>query len=466
MRCSYNGVEFQQIRLRNLQMFAEKDPTGYDVVMTRIELEISFQWSPFATSSSPLGTRLLAGDGPFPNDSLGLSIRNLRKQLNEPRKLLKISFGADQVWQCPQQLQSVTLRTGGGTSVADVPSCDPGFGPVPSVVSLAEVIGDKLAMGVWRVTFWVLDGSNILLSNRWKVTAVVNDCGLTTRVIEGWTTCRADAIASGRINGIDDFRKWFFVDCPAGFARTGARIQVDETNSKASWICTDVEDPNPLGATGAGIGAVKFEGEITAGVVSANKTKGQEIMGGIEAAFFGPLVLVNQWPTTVANSWIKVTGGKGASKLALTKLGIAIAQDRLFDGSIVACSVTQGVGRSEAAGRWVKVSCVFLPTFTAWVASAGIPLGFDTIQGNVENIVNLKNDIDLGNFIPGQGPTILPGDVPNNETDPRYKNFNLPASNNSRGSWLGALLTQSLQFQGQTPAAPPANQTVTDANLV
>jgi hypothetical protein len=65
MRASYNGVEFQNIRLRNLQMFAEKDPTGYDVTMTRVELEISFQWSPYATSSIP-AARLINNDGLTP----------------------------------------------------------------------------------------------------------------------------------------------------------------------------------------------------------------------------------------------------------------------------------------------------------------------------------------------------------------------------------------------------------------
>ena len=173
MRISYNGVEFQQVLLEDLKMSAEKDPTGFDVTMTRIELTITFQWNPFATASIPQGSRLLNGPGPFPNDSIGLSVRNLREQLNAPRKLLKIAFGPDETFQCPES-------DGNGQR-----PCDPGYGPQPEVLSLAEVVGEKNGLGKWRVTFWVTGTSNILLSNRWTVKVETNSAGMSRRIIDG-----------------------------------------------------------------------------------------------------------------------------------------------------------------------------------------------------------------------------------------------------------------------------------------
>ena len=145
MRVNYNGIEFQNVRVRNLQWAADKDPTGTDNIYTKVNLEISFQWGPFATSSTVAGAHLVNNEGLIPGDSLGLSIRNLRKLLSEERRTLQISSGGDSVWQCPVPVTDAVLTTQPGQPQ---PTCDPGYGPLPEVVSLAEVIGDKLAAGV------------------------------------------------------------------------------------------------------------------------------------------------------------------------------------------------------------------------------------------------------------------------------------------------------------------------------
>jgi hypothetical protein len=100
MRINYNGVELQQIKLRNMQVFAEKDPTGCDVTMSRAEIDVDFQWHPYATASFP-GAQIVVNDDPPVGDGPGLSIRNLRRQLNQPRQLLKVELGPDSVWQRP-----------------------------------------------------------------------------------------------------------------------------------------------------------------------------------------------------------------------------------------------------------------------------------------------------------------------------------------------------------------------------
>lgn len=471
MRCNYNSIEFQDIVLRGLEVTPVLDPSGYDVTMSKITVDFNFAWHPYATASIPGGAHLINNNAQPVGDGIGLSIRNLRRQLTQPRQLLQLSIGPDSSWQAPVPIAGIeTLTANGATGPA---MCDPGYGPTPELLGLAEVTGERYAVGRWRCTFYVVDGPQLLLSNRWRTTCIVNDVGMTTRVIEGWATCRADAVAAGLVRSVDDFRKWFVVPCAAGTRRTGCRVRVSEIGTEAYYLATDVESPNPMGADGAGIGAVKFSGEITAGVVSKIKTVGQQFMAGAEAALFGPLTLISQWPTTLSKGRIRVTGGKGAKKQGLLDLALAIAQERFFNGNIISFTVTQGIGESEAAGRWIQVEAMFLPTFTAWLYSAAAgaitTFGFNALPSVIPQLMNLNNDISPTNWLPFGPQITFPGDVPldPNTNDRKYQNFNFgPAansSNNTRGDWLGAMIAQSLQTQGQPPDSPPPNPAVKDA---
>jgi hypothetical protein len=471
VRVNYGGTEFQNIVLRGIETSSVKDPTGYDVTMGKITIDINFAWHPYATASIPPGANLINNNAQPVGDGIGLSIRNLRRQLTQPRQLLQVDLGPDAVWQAPVPIAGLqSLSANGATGPA---MCDPGYGPIPELLGLAEVTGERYAIGRWRCTFYVVDGPQILLSNRWQTTHVVNRVGLTTRIIEGWATVRADAVAAGMVRSADDFRKWFIVNCPAGFKRTGCRVRVNEIGTEVFYLATDQECPNPMGADGAGIGAVEFEGEITAGVVSKIKTVGQQIVAGLEVALFGPLTLISQWPTTLSKGRIRVTGGKGAKKQGLMNLALAIASERFFNGNIVSFTVTQPIGESEANGRWIQVEALFLPTFTAWLYSAAAgaitTFGFNALPSVIPKLMNLNNDISPTGWTSASLPVTFPGDVPKdpNTNDPKYQNFNFgPAadsSNNSRGDWLGAIITQSLQTQGQPPQPPPPNPPVMDS---
>ena len=41
--------------------------------------------------------------------------------------------------------------------------CDPGYGPIPELLGLAEVTGDRYAVGRWHCTFYVVDGPQLFL---------------------------------------------------------------------------------------------------------------------------------------------------------------------------------------------------------------------------------------------------------------------------------------------------------------
>jgi hypothetical protein len=501
-------VELQMVRINSLNTTAELDDSGTDYLYTRVELDCDFQWSPFATASNSAAAAAGAAAGSAagaaayvaafaasggnvavavaaynaaygaafaananavpPLDGPGLSLRTLERTLNRPQQVLRLSIGPDLVWEVPgKDANGVRLP------------CDPNSGPIPKLLSLSKIEGDCLAAGRWKITFWVTGSSQLLLSNRWTVTADTGANGMTRRVIEGNAVARADAMQLSAAAGVDDWRRWWFCPVPSGFRRERPLIKVNETNTRAFYRVIDVQDPNPMGANGAGIQAVKFTGEATAGTTSPIKTHKDSIGNAVWKAALGPLGwkwdtgtplgnvleadMQGVLPQNISTMWVKAEGGKTVDKLQLSKLCVGIIMDRFPGSSIVSAVATQGVGSGEQDGRWVKVAMVLLPNLRNFA---------DTVENPTAFKVNFSNDIQpqdpLGNPIAPK----FPGDMPLDETNPTYKNWNMPAgvrpgdNSGSRGSWLGALLTQSLSGQGRPPNVPPANRIATLADLV
>ena len=180
-----------------------------------------------------------------PFDPVGPSIRRLQQVLGYPQQTFRFSIGNEVVWEVP-------YKDIGGNRLP----CDPGLGPKPGPLYVSEIDGDNLAAGRWKITFWIENGQNIVLSNRWNIAAETNDAGFTVRTVEGSCVIRGDAInpALQRLfhNSVyseDDFRRWLFCPCPLGFRRSKIRVKVSETGQRAYYVCVDVEDPNPLGVT-------------------------------------------------------------------------------------------------------------------------------------------------------------------------------------------------------------------------
>ena len=125
---------------------------------------------------------------------------------------------------------------------------------------------------------------------------------------------------------------------------------MNEVNTIAHYTAVDQECMNPMGADGAGVGAVFFEGEMTAGSTTTNNTHWKRFMAAVEEAAFGPLAKLAQIPVLVANGWVRVVGGKTADKALLTKLALGILQDRFPSGTIITIVCTQGFGSPRRRG--------------------------------------------------------------------------------------------------------------------
>ena len=311
-----NPIELQMVTLQKLDMRPDKDLSKADYLYTKIYAEFSFQWNPFGTASN---TKNAAGP---PFDDIGLSVQTLREALETPQQTFRFAIGNTLVWEVPG-LDPNGLRL----------PCDPGRGPIPEVLSLTQIEGEYGAYGRMGVAFWVYSGNNTLLSNRWTVAVDVNSNGQTRRTVEGWATMRADAMRPfGGINNVDDFRKYLICPTPAGFRRERVRVKVNEVGTVLNYYCLDVQDMNPLGVTGAGLGCVKFEGEVTSGVRSAFKDYHSVGAQGIGAVFGIGLnwwtdllglganahTLNTSWtglmPTSIATGWCKTWCGQQLPK--------------------------------------------------------------------------------------------------------------------------------------------------------
>ena len=361
-----NPIELQMVVVNRLDMELDKDLSKTDYLVTRITLDFNFQWHPWATASNTAN----AAAPPF--DDIGMSVQTLEQILSFPRQVFRFAVGNTLVWEAPGVAAGNGLRL----------PCDPGLGPVTKVISLAKIEGEYGALGRMTITFWVYGGSNILLSNRWTVTADVNSCGNARRVIEGWATMRPDAIRPfGGITNVDDFRKWFLCGTPLGFRRDRVRVKIDVVGCVCNYTAVDVQDMNPLGVTGAGVGAVKFEGEVTAGCRSVFKDYhsiisqgiaqfGMDALGafrnsvglhfGASAEKLSDASWMGLMPTSIANGWCKVWCGQqlpagpkgGPSNRPLLSLALAILMDRVPDSTIVSVMGTQ---------RASKISVFFSP---------------------------------------------------------------------------------------------------------
>ena len=219
---------------------------------------------------------------------------------------------------------------------------------------------------------------------------------------------------------------------------------------------------------------MKFSGETTSGSIStwrdwSNKTyaamwaTGGEGTESFVALDYPTRALAGMLPKNVAAGRVTVYGGKTANKQDLLSLGVRILQDRFFNATIVSTSFTQGLGEAEQKGRWVRVSMSFLPNLTTFIGTAFNPLKAQQQMNLANNIILLNTDFTSGPSATGATPVqVLPGDVPPANGDPAaypsYQNWNLPASvrpgdnSGSRGSWIGALITQALVSPARKPA--------------
>jgi hypothetical protein len=453
MHLKYGPVDLAIEHTSEVSIRAVYSADGMDYLYDEVTVGMLCVWNPAATATN--------STPPFTTpDRLGVTLNNLKHTLMLPRQQLRLNLGA-------------VNSTGGDrafTAPLDGPNgmplpCDPGGGPFPEECRILEVIGDKTAVVLYRIRFHTLDCTgNFVLSNRWRLTSDTDgESYLSTRVIEGRAVLRLDfALGQNPTVLIDQFRAAFVLSPPPGFIRKRVHVTATEDGRELLYQVIDRQQRLNLGIKSA---AVKVSGYATMGVETAVKKAGFLFRGAAELASraahseagravigFGLAALAGAWadmiPECKANAIVRVTGKPKVDYTDLVKLAVQIALDRFgraqLDRQLFVASayLTQALDNEEAP--FVELRMEFLRA------------GADVYQAIIDPVANAGGFMNLKAEIEGKDTTLASNSL---RLSGEWGNPPLPASNQTRGTWIGYLVSQALSTACTVPAAPPAPPT-------
>ena len=477
MHVWYNGVNLQLERTSDVSITPVYDASGMDLLYRKITVTMICVWNPLATCSNaggfvPPGARVVnnlptkPNINPIPNtaipgDRLGLSLANLQEVLMTPQRPLRIWIAQDRVWDVPITFLDDGAADGLGPNPRQgqpnavfgdgnfiQAACDPGGGPFPEDCKILQVIGDKSAIILYRITFHDSDCDTYVLSNRWRTTSEVNPDWTTTRVTEGRAVLRTDKLL---FDGLvpDQFREELVIGVPNGFIRKSAHVTSTEDGREIYYRVVDRELNLNLGTNS---GAIQIDGHVTTGAAvpwhgvlgGLTKVVGAGLGGIIDIAKLDFSSLLNKaeglLPIPRAMAVIRVTGPRSANRTILAQLAIAVAIDRLTPLFVF------GVGRFFRSAYLIQnVSTEAAPTMEVHLEVLTGQLNM--IQSLINPFANLPQTQKTANdVVDGAGATLLTDDI--DFGNPRFpgNNQDVPAQNvGSRGWWVGMQVTQILK---------------------
>jgi hypothetical protein len=273
----------------------------------------------------------------------------------------------------------------------------------------------------------------------------------------------------------DDFRGSVVIPCPPSLQRE--RVDVRQGSDAYELDYTVIDRESPL-ASGAHFPGVRIEGNVTNGFETDLKAfihdtlkSLPDVPGAILSTFMDPKALLSKVgghvksgvraliPVPLANGIVRVYGNKNSSRYDLAGIALNVLIDRFtnpgaFAGvnlgrgtsllAIISCYLTADVIQQMVELRVELVPRpVNLGAFKSFAPAAIVAKG---------GIMNLRRRIDLGNNF--AGVTTL--------TDADADNPQLPASNQTVGTYVGAMLAQAFQDECQPPTATPNEEARVD----
>jgi hypothetical protein len=404
-------------------MDAVYDPSQTDLLYHRVVIEVLAPVNPFALTTNVPG----AGG---PGDRPGTAVFNLRQLLLTPRRPLLFTIGDDPAIVSPPIDQATGVRL----------PCDAANGPLPREFRVVEVWGDKTCMVLFRIECAIGYAPHYVVSNRWSVRSSIDAEGYTTRVTEGRATVRADLMRYVGQN-IDEFRQWFIQPVGVGMVRKSVDVVVDESGNNLMYQVVDRQTSYNLGVNGP----VRVDGNVTAGGEWPFRTWKDVILKageGFKAAGGGGLAnfdgteavkwMVNAAPINKANALVRVTGPRESDRGALAAIAINVILDRFAPLRIL--------GRVPLPSLYVSHLIGSDDAPAAEARAEALPMNLNAVRalllGQPERLLNTSSDV--GGYTRDQGA-----------------NRPLPSRQNSRGSWTGALLVQTLTGDQGLPSLPP-----------
>ncbi len=430
------------------------DDTGLDVLWYEVTASMVCVWSPFATATAT------APVAPAPGDNLGVTVRNLRTVLMQPKQQITLTIGPDRCFTSPLS---------GPFAVGPILPCDPMGGPFIDDVQILSIAGDKAATVLVRVRFAYNDDNHIVLSNRWTVRSATDATSwLTTRVTTGKAVLRMDFLQQQNNANLDptivpdQFRNAFILPCPQGFMRKSVDVTATPDGAQLGYTVVDKQMRLNLGNGGS---ITKVRGDVTVGAdfpfkLLQTAPAGQMAAGlaGLTQGIFGSgaagfaINQVQWWSgafaTPKAKVVVQVTGTHTTNYADLAGFAAFVAADRLSP---------VGIGPPGGPVQFLIVSNYMTETFDAdgaplvQVAMEVLPLGANAIAAlmnpqNVSVLLNTTTDIGTTSLV---GPAL--GGALAASANPAFGNPRLPSSQNTRGTYVAMMVSQVLAM-GSVPA--------------
>lgn len=375
-----------------------EDRTTY--LYTRWTLPIRAVFNPKATALSP-------GVMPVVSDVA------LRHALAQPRRQLTITIGGV-TW-----LKSPLVGF-------DRDACN---GPRPvGEPTIVRIDGIKSFLVDWTVEVCTIEcpSAQALLSNRYTETHDVDDCGYTTRTIQGRAYFRADTLAKDK-RSADSYREALFVKIPPKFVRENFRVLAKSDGTEIAYTIVDTQREFSLGEKSP---VTRFEGTSTV-AVGFGKEGGTSPLGAhtVRMHAWGNANThrfdLVQWAVKAALAELEAGGNRGIIREASIQ--------KSMHSKEVQVEITSTHPPEERTMRTSNTQAA-----TAVGGGGVLAIAIDRLKAN---------------------------DWPTAGIDATETKNPLPvhSSGGTRGSWNAVILRQTLETACTAPAAPGSTVTFKDA---
>ncbi len=415
-----------------------------------------------------------------PGATAGNTLWALQDRLKQPRKELTFDISNDRVIQAPPRLlangSQVTMTAIANALAAGVAlpgtlaasDCD--GGPFPEELKIIEVQGTHSALIYFRVRCTINLCNNVVLTNRWSIRHSIDELHYTTRTISGTMTLRRDLGDFLTIKP-DDFRGSVVIPCPPNLQREHVDVHQGSDAYTLEYNVTDRETPL---ASGPRFPGIRIEGNTTSGyetdikgfihdtLKSIPDLPGNLLSASLTLSSFkdfvksGVRALI---PIPLANGIVRVYGNKNSSRYDLAGIALSVLVDRFTNPgaaagaalgrfttllSFMSCYLT-----ADVIQQMVEVRAELIPRPINWTAFLSVAPAAVVVEGG---LMNLSRRVNLGDGY--AGVTLL--------TDAGGDNAQLPASNQTVGTYVGAMLAQAFQEECQPPTQPPDEEARVD----
>jgi len=448
---SYGDVSFQVLSTNSItaeDVYGE-DGTTTQAIKQTIDVNCVFNRKAMSFTADTVTSGGVSGQEP------GTTWNALKEYLLVPRRTLVIRNGDTETLRSPVTGRSVDVRGG----------------PFPEVVDIAETHGIK----TWVVRFRIVtftaacrDGENALVYHRWERSHGVDQDFYTTVTTRGEARFRLDLVLPGTTPGDptpaipDSYRSQLFHQIPPNFRRDAIRVRLNSAGDGVFYEVVDVEKPLNLRNN---LPAVRVEAMQTTYMTHGSIAQGlSSVFQSWASDTFqaGPLGLIGI-PTNIATQYLsnlpkyhltticRAWGARGADRLAMTRLALAVCVSRQNNLPLGFLGQTEYTLTESLTENFVEATTTFRwndSTFSGGFTVVGSPLASLCVGGGFgvglfEALAYQPMDINVNEF----GNIISAVNFSRNPSP--------PGGNGSRGTYLQYLVAQALTDPCTTVPIPP-----------